>query len=254
MEYLSIEEGRSRSGLRLVLTTGVPGPWGELAKYILHVKGLDFLALAQLAGQPNEALHDWTGQTSAPVAVWNDEPPRTSWESIAWLAERLQSEPCLIPADPGIACRTLGIARAMAGECGFGWYRRIMILQASMQRDATRETSERLGAKYGYNATEAVIAPGKVAAYLQWFDHLLAEQEAKGSHYFVGHDLTLADLAWAAFAIMVRPLPERDCPMHPAFREAYELRDPAILPLVTPRLLAHRDYVYQHHLALPLDF
>ena len=34
MEYLSVEEAKNRSGLRLVLTRGVPGPWGEAAKAI----------------------------------------------------------------------------------------------------------------------------------------------------------------------------------------------------------------------------
>ena len=30
--WLSVEEGKALGGLRLVLTAGVPGPWGESAK------------------------------------------------------------------------------------------------------------------------------------------------------------------------------------------------------------------------------
>jgi len=254
MRYIEVAEALNKQGLRLVLTTGVPGPWGELAKNIFHVKGLAFTPVAQLAGQPNEALRAWTGQTSAPVAIWNDEPPRSSWESIAWLAERLQPEPRLIPEDPEGAARVLAITRAIAGECGFGWYRRIMILKPSLAHEATRATSETLAAKYGYSETEAAQAPGKVSALLQWLDDLLAQQAAQGSAYFYGNQLSLADLAWAAFAIMAKPLPQEDCPMHPAFRAAYELVDPAIIPLVTPGLLQHRDRIYRDHLKLPLDF
>ena len=254
MHYIDVAEARHQQGLRLVLTTGVPGPWGELAKNIFHVKGLAFTPVAQLAGQPNDALREWTGQTSAPVAIWNDEPPRSSWESIAWLAERLRPEPRLIPEDPEGISRVMGITRAIAGECGFGWYRRIMILKPSLAHEATRATSQVLAAKYGYSDAEASRAPQKVAELLQWLDALLARQEANGSPYFHGECMGLADLAWAAFAIMAKPLPQQDCPMHPAFRAAYELADPAIIPLVTPRLLQHRDRIYRDHLKLPLDF
>ena len=254
MHYIDVEQARAMPGLRLVLTTGVPGPWGELAKNIFHVKGLAYTAVAQAAGQANSALQAWTGQASAPVAIWNDEIPRASWESIAWLAERLQPEPQLIPSDPALTSQVFGITRAIAGECGFGWYRRIMTLHGAMQQEALRATSQRLGAKYGYNEAEAAIAPQKVAALLRWLDGLLEAQEEAGSGYFVGQQLSFADLAWAAFAIMGKPLPEADCPMHPSLREAYELKDPVILPLLTPRLLMHRDRIYQQHLQLPLDF
>jgi hypothetical protein len=36
LEYLDVEEARSRSDLRLVLIAGVPGPWGEAAKGLCH--------------------------------------------------------------------------------------------------------------------------------------------------------------------------------------------------------------------------
>ncbi len=41
MKYLSVEEAIDMPGLRLVLTAGVPGPWGESAKAILAYKQLD---------------------------------------------------------------------------------------------------------------------------------------------------------------------------------------------------------------------
>jgi glutathione S-transferase len=35
-EYLSVAEAREQPGLRLVLSVGVPGPWGEAAKALFH--------------------------------------------------------------------------------------------------------------------------------------------------------------------------------------------------------------------------
>lgn len=254
MHYIPVEEARDLPGLRLVLTTGVPGPWGEFAKGILQAKRLPYTAAAQAAGQANAELQAWTGQAGAPVAVWNDEPPCCTWESIAWLAERLAPAPVLIPEDPATQAVVFGLVRAMAGQNGFGWCRRLMILDASLQQETTRASSALLARRYGHSPPEALRAPGRVLAQLEWFDAVLTRQEAAGSSYFVGHALTLADLAWAAFAIMIAPLPQADCPMPAYLRAAYTLREPAILAAVTPRLLAHRERIYRQHLSLPLDF
>src|SRR5690606_9665454 len=105
---------------------------------IFQLKGLPYVAVAQAAGQTNAELQAWTGQGSAPVAVWNDEPPCCSWESIAWLAERLAPQPALIPEDPASQAAVFGLTRAMAGQNGFGWCRRLMILDAALQQEATR--------------------------------------------------------------------------------------------------------------------
>ena len=44
-DWVSVEEARALPGLRLVLTRGVPGPWGETAKNLLHVKGIPWVAV-----------------------------------------------------------------------------------------------------------------------------------------------------------------------------------------------------------------
>ena len=44
-EYIEVEQARAMSGLRLVLTPGVPGPWSEAAKGVLHVKKLPYVKL-----------------------------------------------------------------------------------------------------------------------------------------------------------------------------------------------------------------
>jgi hypothetical protein len=40
--------------------------------------------------------------------------------------------------------------------------------------------------------------------------------------------------------------------MLPAFRHAYESWAPEIAAAVSPALVAHRDFIYRRHLALPI--
>jgi len=79
-------------------------------------------------------------------------------------------------------------------------------------------------------------------------------QRARGSAYLAGDALSVLDLTWATFAVLVRPLPEDVCPMPAETRALYEMKHPAIEAALDPALLAHRDFVYERHLALPLDF
>ncbi len=50
--YLSVEEAIRRGGLRMVVVGGVPSPWGEAAKGLLHVKGI---AMGRRAPDPTTA-------------------------------------------------------------------------------------------------------------------------------------------------------------------------------------------------------
>ena len=55
-EYLEVAEARDLPGLRLALTAGVPGPWGEAAKGVFYVKQIPCVKVRQLPGEPNEEL------------------------------------------------------------------------------------------------------------------------------------------------------------------------------------------------------
>ena len=44
-KYVSVDEAIARRGLRMVVVGGVPSPWGEAAKGILHIKGVDWVAV-----------------------------------------------------------------------------------------------------------------------------------------------------------------------------------------------------------------
>ena len=51
---------------------------------------------------------------------------------------------------------------------------------------------------------------------------------------------------------MIRPLPPSYCDMAPELIESYTETDPEILAAADPLLLEPRDFIYEHHLELPL--
>lgn len=252
--YLSVEEAISLKGLRLVLTRGVPGPWGEAAKAILHVKNIPYARVAQAAGENDDALIRWTGAANAPTAMYDDERPRSERHAILFLAERLAPNPPLLPSDPEQRALCLGLSNELAGELGLGWCRRLMLLQAS---DATppplRKVLEALTARYASPDFPPARAAERCAEIMRAFAKRLHTQRARGSDYLLGDSLTVADLYWAAFAVMLVPLPEAKCPMTPGQRAMYTARDPVLTAALDPALLAHRDHIYERHLELPVD-
>ncbi len=251
MKYVEVDDAIGLPGLRLVLTSGVPGPWGESAKYILHVKRIPYTPVRQVGGTDSEALRRWTGQANAPIAMYEQEPPRSGWADILALAERLAPAPPLVPADADQRVRMFGLANEICGPGGFGWQRRLSLLAAlGTGNDATRT----LASRYGYSEAAAAAAPGCTAEILLLLSKELRAQRASGRSYFVGDALSALDLYWTAFAAMVEPLPPDLCAMHPRIREAYALRDPAVRAAADPILLEHRDFIYRTHLSLPLDF
>ena len=146
-EYVDVEAARKARGLRLVLTRDVPGPWGESAKAIFGMKGLRFAAVAQEGGGENRELREWTGQSAAPVAIYENELPLSDSIDILFLAERLQPEPRLVPTDIDARATMFGIAREIIGRDGIGWNRRIMMLAPMLERAAAeleREAERRL--------------------------------------------------------------------------------------------------------------
>jgi glutathione S-transferase len=256
VEYADVESARREGGLRLVLTTGVPGPWGEAAKGLFHVKKIPYLPVAQEGGMPNEELLAWTGHDNAPQAVWEDEPARTGWAEILLLAERLEPGPALIPPDPRQRAWMFGLLHEIAGEDGFAWNRRLQLLHPILAAagDAAPPPIAKLGRSYGYSPETAQRADGRVVAILRLLSSVLHEQRERGSDWLVGDALSAVDIYWAAFAAMVAPLPVEQCAMPEYLRASYTLTDAAGLEAADPILLEHRDRVYRDWLALPLDF
>ncbi len=257
MEYIDVGQARERDGLRLVLTAGAPGPWGEAAKAVFHVKGLEYAPVRQNAGEADPQLLDWTGQTSAPVAVYKDEPPCTTSRTILWLAERLSPEPRLVPEDAELRMTCLGVCDEIHGENGLGWCRRLAIFAPllSAMGEAAKDTPFGFMAwKYGYSPAAAERATGRLVQILAGLGERLERQKAAGREYLVGEGLTAADLYWATFAAMLDPLPADVCPMPDHIRDAYTVEDGAVREALSSTLLAHRDLVYERHLPLPMTF
>ena len=257
MNYLTVTEARAASGLRLVLSIGVPGPWGEAAKNIFHVKGLEYSPVAQYPGMPNEELVAWTGHANAPIAIHGDEAPRSGWAEILFLAERLAPQPQLIPDDAAERALMFGLSHEICGENGFGWARRLMLIDALQRPEAGevgRRAGEVLGARYGCSKDAAAAAPARVASLLALLAGQLEKQKAAGSEFLVGNALSAADLYWASFAVLLEPLPCELCPMPDYLRGWYTNVGPVVAAALDLMLLAHRDRIYRGHLELPMSF
>jgi glutathione S-transferase len=256
MEYLDVAQARERSGLRLVLSIGVPGPWGEAAKNILHVKAIPYVPVAQYPGMPNDELVAWTGRNNAPIAILDDEDPRSSWSEILFLAERLSPEPRLIPEEAGERALMFGLSHEICGEHGLGWSRRLMMVDdlLSQAHEGTRRIGETLGERYGFSKMAAEAAPARAAAILQMLSTQLRCQKEAGRNFLVGASLSAADLYWAAFAIMFEPMPPELCPLPETLRGFYRTTNRAIAEALDPALLAHRDWIYRNYLPLPMSF
>lgn len=258
IKYLSVAEGRQRSGLRLVLTAGVPGPWSESAKAVLNARKVSYVPVEQLAMAPNEELRAWTGHRNAPIACLDDEPPLTTWLEILLLAERLGSGPPLLPENEQDRALCLGYLTEIAGTDGLGWNRRIELMSGylSGEADAAAAPADMLPHMKAYGVTLEAIAraPGRMVAILGGLAERLRAQQAAGSDYFIGTGLTALDLYWACFSMMVRPLPQDVNPMPDWLRPLYTGCNAAVDAAIDPILIAHRDRIYQRHIGLPLEY
>lgn len=201
---------------------------------------------------------EWTAQASAPVAVWNDERPRSTWIEQLYLAERLRPSPPLIPADIEDRVWMIGAINELCGENGFGWSKRLTIIHAVLTdpkaNGPTRAFWTHMGNKYGYSPEAAAAAPARMAEILRFLGARLEQQQAKGSRFFIGTRLPALDIYWAAFAAVIQPLPPDLCPMATAFRDFYTEKNPVVTAAVSPLLLAHRDFIYREYLELPVVF
>ncbi|MBT7758251.1 MAG: hypothetical protein HN732_13060, partial [Rhodospirillaceae bacterium] len=154
MDYARVEDARDKTGLRLALTMGVPGPWSQAAKYIFEYKNIPFIAVGQKGGRDNPELHDWTGHRNAPVAVYQDEAPRVGWYEIIMLAERIAPEPGLVPRTSAARSEMFGLITEIASEGGFAWQRRLRLidmLYAATDDPKMRQTPDALAARYGHS-------------------------------------------------------------------------------------------------------
>lgn len=150
-----------------------------------------------------------------------------------------------------------GYSNELCGEQGFGWSRRVMLLDATLTNpqsdDAARTFASYMGGKYGYDRVAAETAPARVAQILRVLDARLAQQQAAGRQYFIGDHLSALDLYWATFAVVIQPLPPDLCPIPEPLRVSFTNTNPVVAAAATPRLMAHREFIYREHLELPMQ-
>jgi glutathione S-transferase len=252
-QYVSVEEAIKRPGLRMVVVGDVPSPWGEAAKGILHIKDVEWVAV-RLA-YDSELLKPWAGQRSGPVAIYDNERPRSGWAEILLLAERLSPTPSLLPKDPAERALVFGVAHEICGEAGLGWSRRLQLVHAGLQNAGgfPERVSKYLGKKYGYAPEAGAAAGARVAELLGMLVARLKAQQRAGSRFYVGNSLTAVDVYSATFTAMFGPLPPEQCKMDAPTRAAFETLDAQTTAALDPFLLAHRDMMYAEHLELPLS-
>jgi glutathione S-transferase len=251
-DYITAEEATGLPGLRIAFTRGVPGPWGEAARAFFDIKGIDYTPVIQEGGAPNEALKTWTGQNSAPVAVLNDERPRTHWSELLMLAERLAPTPRLIPADEANRASMFGIAHELCGEDGFGWSSRLLVFDVIEQMKMGVQV-DHMRRKFTSGAT-LTHAKSRIVAVIDMLARHLEQQQKSGSRYLVGQALSAADIYWTTFSNMLAPIEHAACPM-PDYYRAWNLQCAAMLDAPMPTILvAHRDYILQKYFILPMWF
>ena len=249
--YVSIAQAKQSPGLRMACLRGVPSPWTEAARGVFFVKGIACLYAAQSKDEPDGALVAWAGEVGVPVVAYENEKLRTGWAEILILAERLKSEPALIPADAAQRATLFGLAHEICGEMGFGWAYRLLMIQQSLghggESNFPAGVANRLAAKYGLNPTHVRSAKARVIDILR----MLSERIA-GRRYLIGASLSAVDIYWATFANLIMPLSEAELPAVPMIRAAYTCGDAEVLGAVSNELRALQRRVYETHLELPV--
>lgn len=253
MEYLTVEEARNLTGLRLVLTRGVPGPWGEAAKAIFRLRHVDYVPVQQLAGDANPELVEWTRHRNAPIALYDNEPPRVRWLELLDLAERLGSGPSLVPDNLSDRIFMVGLINEIAGERGMGWNARLLMFHASILAQGEEASKNPMYAEYQYDAEALEASTIKVEGFLDFLALRIKEQSGNGSTFLVGNQLTAADVYWACFSNMLEPLPQEKCPSPKGVRDIWGVLAKSI-PGYDPVLIEHRDRILTDYFDLPLDF
>lgn len=250
--YRTVEEARSLPGLRVAFTHGVPGPWGQSVREILDLKGIDYIPVIQEGGSANEALREWTGQTSAPVAMYNDDRARAHWSEMLMLAEKLAPEPRLVPVDEQERMEMFGILHELCAEDGFGWSARLIVLDMIDQAGA-HDVATWMRGKFASGST-LDHAAGRIRTVVAALAARLDRQQAAGSDYLVGTVLSAADIYWTTFSNMVAPIPHEHCPMPESYRAWSDMTRQASKVEVPDSLIAHRDRILQDYLRPPMWF
>ncbi|HXS20142.1 MAG TPA: hypothetical protein VN735_02875 [Steroidobacteraceae bacterium] len=232
---------------------GVPSPWSELCRACFHVKRVPFALIN--ARDPKlglGAIKALTAQEALPVVFWNGERPRSNWLEQILLAERIAPEPSLLPIGPRERALAVGLTSELCSERGFGWHRRVLMIEILLTHprygDRERSIGKYLAAKYRHDDDTVEASRRRCEEIVATF----VELRNSSGEFLLGSTLSVLDLAWAAFAALIRPLSEELCPMAAPWRDLYTWMPAESEPEGIEALLGHRDRIYRDWLRLPV--
>lgn len=254
-EWLTLAEAVTTPGVRLVLARfGVPSPWSEFCRGMFEAKGIEYRRVdGRDADGAYHALRALSGQESVPVALIGHEAPRASWLEQLYAAERLSAATPLLPEQPHSRALVVGLVAELAGEGGFGWCRRLLMIERLTAPGVhSREQQLGLYLRHKYGAHHGPEPSTRCREIVKHLADRLRSQHAAGQPFLLGQRLSALDLAWAAFAALIEPLPEAHCPMSARWRDLYGWAPPELASADLERLLAHRDRIYRQHFTLPV--
>jgi glutathione S-transferase len=228
LEFVDVATARAARGVRMVVSGMVPSPWSEAAKGLFHVQRVPVLAVRAAREDPEVAA--FAKADNVPSVMYDDEPPRTDWAAIVMPAERLGAPGLLVPVDGERRVRMIGLIHEIAGEDGLGWSARLRMIDAS-------HSSER-----------AARAHGRMRAVLRTLSQALGDADYHG-----GQLPNALDVYSATFLTPLTTISEEDCPgMLPALRQAFAVPRDELGDEVPGVLLAHRERMFERHLAWPI--
>jgi len=254
IKYIDYNQAKDPTGLRMIVVGGLPSPWGEAAKGIFHIKKIPFSAVYH--NPHDKEMENWAGSPSAPVAIYENEAPLSSWKDILLLAERLSPEPTLLSEDPSDRALILKLSHDICGEKGLGWVRRLESVHKGLKGEKggfPEMIAKYLAYKYGYHEQQATGNNARIVELLNMLTERLRVQHSSGKRFYVGSTLSAIDIYSATFMAYFKPLPAEQCPMDETIRTVFETLDEQVLAALSPILIEHRDFIYSEFLELPLS-
>ena len=253
LQYRSFEEIIDHPGLRMVLVKGVPSPWGQAAKTIFEIKGLDYVAAPWLGGEPNADIAAWSGATSAPIVAWAKEKPINRWIDILYLAERIAPKPSLIPADAMQRALMIGLSHEICGEMGIGWNRRLQLFAPAFASGNPPPKSAGWASKYGYQRKRRKAAGERTAASLNALATATQIAVRARGALFCRRRLERARHLLDGLRQFARPLAEGTVSDARGLRPGFTANDPIVKAALDPLLLEHRSRIFRAHFRDPME-
>lgn len=262
-EFADLTTARVRPGVRLVVMDGQHSLWSEAVKALFVVKGIP-ATWVRFSSRDDELAH-WTRTHNAPVAFFDDEPPRSQTSDIVTRAERCGGRP-LLSDEPEERARQFGFLHEVAGEEGLGWSLRALAIGASLASEGSVSFSlpvgQYLARKYGVAAARLPSLEASVLAQLRrWADKL--ERGAREQPFFFGARLSAVDIFVAAGTLLLTPPryalwgdqqnPDTESLVVREMKRAARFLADEYGPRVPPALIAHRDHLFQRVVREAID-